>query len=319
MFAPAHPQAKMGPPSDRVQQPPPPAYGAHHQGPATPEHLASQMAATELSSYRERRDTGASSSSDVLRFKIGLAYDQHTSLHDSIRPLVHIPARLTETQEQVYVLKGLLTTLRASWKRTDAHVKASHLRYKKLLPAFGGRKMLLPGRRHKLDAARSKWEREHVERGRLEEEILDKEERLRNQEDDVAEMELAIQRLQSLEQQLDMLDDDLFQGPTAGCEQEDKAEQMVAVLLRTHQSVSTGAGLPHELEMLPGVLGLMLFFTFFHPCSSWQSQNAKYDAGKNCNDVSLALSQSWPSSKRHLQSRWKQAFQRTRNTVDSSL
>ncbi|PWN20885.1 hypothetical protein BCV69DRAFT_177984 [Microstroma glucosiphilum] len=152
-----------------------------------------------------------------LRDRVLPIYAEHTSLHDSITPLLALPSLLTKTEEELYVSKGLLTSKRTAWKRLDGRVHAAHQEYRSRKPALG-RSLMLPGRK-------LKWEKEHI----------------RNEEDSIASIKVGLERLALLDTDLDALDASLFAGPTPTHPSDDLLESVVLILTSTQRILKAEA------------------------------------------------------------------------------
>lgn len=175
-----------------------------------------------------------------FRDRVRPIYAEHTSLHDSITPLLTLPSLLSKTEEELYVSKGLLTSKRTAWKRLDARVHGAHQEYRSRKPALG-RSLMLPGRRLKWEKARVHWEHLVREKQHMESDIDNLQEHIRNEEDSIASIKVGLERLALLDADLDALDSSLFAGPTPTHPSDDLLESVVLILASTQRILKAEA------------------------------------------------------------------------------
>lgn len=170
--------------------------------------------------------------SSSLRQKILDVHAEHSALHQEIAPLSALPSLAQKTQEDLYTLKGKLTSLQTGSKRLHAQCDAAHGHYKKLKPAFGKRP-LLPQRRRKWDKARTTWETLQAEHLHNDSHVEEMQRKIVETQAALEDARAGCESLTILETQLNNLDSDLFDGPTPSFPSEDSLEAMRLVLSST--------------------------------------------------------------------------------------
>lgn len=177
---------------------------------------------------------GAPSSSQPLRVSSALhalivsISEEHAALHAEIAPLTALPSLAARTQEDLYTLRGKLTSLDAASRRLDAQCSAAEASYRRVKKRF-----VAMGRKRKRLAALSHWDGLREECARNDADATAMRVRIASTEAALGDARAGSQSLRILEAELDALDARVFAGPTPDFPSEDALEGMAAVLAST--------------------------------------------------------------------------------------
>ncbi|CAO1636260.1 unnamed protein product [Sympodiomycopsis kandeliae] len=175
-----------------------------------------------------------SESYQKLRRSILERHEEHTALHEEIAPLSALPSLASKTQEELYTFKGKLTSLQTASKRLDAQREASERKAKKLEPSFA---VTLPSRKKKWKTAKISMEASQAECAQNGDQIARLQAKIAECQAAFDDASSGCESLKILENQLNRLDMDLFQGPTPCFGLEDELESMVMILSSTYRLV----------------------------------------------------------------------------------